>query len=132
MDSDAGAALIWYNSPWSIMMSVNRSDLIAHLQRTRFSPGDASGARQDADRIAKFLKDRYDAEVWGIGSLFEELRPFRRGSDIDLVAKGIPAERFFEVLAEVEVQTAYSVDLIPWEAANDLIREIVHTTGVRL
>jgi predicted nucleotidyltransferase len=113
-------------------MSVNRSDLIAHLSRTRFSPGDASGARRDAENIARFLKDRYGAEVWGIGSLFEELRPFRKGSDIDLVAKGIPTDRFFEVLAEVEDQTKFSVDLIPWEGANDLIREIVLTSGVRL
>ena len=113
-------------------MSVNRIDLIAYLGRTRFAPGDAAGARRDAKGIAGFLKDRYGAEVWGIGSLFEELRPFRRGSDIDLVAKGIPRDRFFEVLAEVEGSTSFSVDLIPWEEANDLIREIVLESGVRL
>ena len=113
-------------------MSVNRSDLIAHLRRTRFSPGDASGARRDAQSIARFLKDGYGAEVWGIGSLFEELRSFRKGSDIDLVAKGIPADRFFEVLVEVEDQTPFAVDLIPWEEASDLIREIALASGVRL
>ena len=113
-------------------MSVNRTDLIAYLGRTRFAPGDATGARRDAKGIARFLKDRYGAEVWGIGSLFEKLRPFRRGSDIDLVAKGIPRDRFFEVLAEVEGSTSFSVDLIPWEEANDLIREIVLESGVRL
>jgi hypothetical protein len=113
-------------------MSVKRSDLIAHLGRTRFSPGDAPRARRDAQAIARFLKDRYGAEVWGIGSLFEELRPFRKGSDIDLVARGIPSERFFEVLAEGEDQTSFSVDLIPWEEANDLIHEIVLASGVRL
>ena len=64
--------------------------------------------------------------------MFEELRPFRKGSDIDLVAKGIPTDRFFKVLAEVQDQTQFSVDLIPWEEANDLIREIVITSGVRL
>ena len=110
-------------------MSVNRSDLIAHLGRTRFSLGDAAGARRDAESIARFLKERYGAEVWGIGSLFEEFRPFRKDSDIDLVAKGIPADRYFEILAEVEDQTSFSVDLIPWEEANDLIREIVFTSG---
>ena len=96
------------------------------------SPGDVSGARRDAESIARFLKDRFGAEVWGIGSLFEELRPFRKGSDIDLVAKGISTDRFFEVLAEVQDQTQFPVDLIPWEEANDLIREILLTSGVRL
>jgi hypothetical protein len=113
-------------------MTVNRSDLIAHLGRTRFAPGDVSGAKGDAERIARFLKDRYGTEVWGIGSLFEEMRPFRKGSDIDLVARGIPKDRFFEVLGEVEGLTSFPVDLIPWEEANDLVREIVRTSGVRL
>jgi hypothetical protein len=95
-------------------MSVNRTDLLAHLARTRFGPGDVQAARRDAEGIARLLKERYGAEVWGIGSLFENLRPFRRGSDIDLVAKGIPRDRFFEILAEVEGSTSFSVDLIPW------------------
>ena len=113
-------------------MSVDRSDLIAHLARTRFAPGDVSSARRDAENIARFLKDRYGAEVWGIGSLFEELHPFRKGSDIDLVVRGLPTDTFFEILAEVENQTEVPVDLIPWEEANNLVREIVRVSGVRL
>jgi len=113
-------------------MPVKRSDLIAHLGRTRFAPGDAAAARRDAEAIAAFLKSRYGAEVWGIGSLFEKVRPFRKGSDIDLVAEGIPKGSFFEALAQAQGLTSFDLDIIPLEDANDLVREIVREAGVRL
>jgi hypothetical protein len=113
-------------------VAMQRSMLLAHLRRTRFAPGDAAAARRDAERIAGHLKKRYGAEVWGIGSLFEKLRPFRIDSDIDLVARGIPRDRFFDAVAEVESLTRWDVDLIPWEDAHDLVREIVREAGVPL
>ena len=113
-------------------MAVDRSDLIAHLRRTRFSPGDKLAGRRDAELIASFLRKRNGAGVWGIGSLFEGIRPFRKGSDIDLSVKGIPKECFFEALAEVRCLTDFDVDLIPLDHANDLMREIVRDRGVRL
>jgi hypothetical protein len=105
---------------------------MAHLRRTRFAAGDAPAALVDAERVAAVLKERFGAEVWGIGSLFEHIRPFRKGSDIDLVVKGIPKDRFFEALAEAAKSTSFAVDLIPWEDANELVREIVRDAGVRL
>ena len=78
------------------------------------------------------LEHRYGAEVWGIGSLFEPIRPFRSTSDIDLVAQGIPAEQFISALTAANEMTGWNVDLIPYETANELIREIVSTEGVRL
>ena len=113
-------------------MPVDRSELLSHLHRTRFAPGDVAGARRDAQRIAAYLQDAFGAEVWGIGSVFEALRDFRTGSDIDLVAKGIPAARFLDALATAEGMTTFDLDLIPWERANELVREIVRESGVRL
>ena len=113
-------------------MAVKRSDLLDHLRRTRYGPGDSVSARRDAQAIADMLKERHGAEVWGIGSLFEPGRPFRKGSDIDLVVRGVSKDCFFEALAEAQALTDWSLDLIPWEAANDLIREIVQESGVPL
>lgn len=113
-------------------MSVSRSELLEHLRRTRFAPGDRERARRDAEGISAILRERYGAEVWGIGSLFDGLRPFRRDSDIDLVVRGIPKDMFFKALADAEGAAAFPVDLIPWEDANDLIRETVLERGVRL
>ena len=70
---------------------MDRTVLLSHLRKTRLAPGDRQKAVRDAKRIADYLADEYGAEVWGIGSLFEELRPFRQRSDIDLAASGIPA-----------------------------------------
>jgi hypothetical protein len=113
-------------------MAVSRADLLSHLKKARFSEGDVRAAHADALRIATCLKEHYGAEVYGIGSLFETIRPFRKGSDIDLVARGIPKAEYFDALAEVQAMTDFGVDLIPWEAANDLVREIVRVAGVKL
>jgi len=54
-----------------------------------------SGVRRDVERIDRSLKGSAGAEVFGIGSLFEESSPFCKCSDIDLAARGIPADMFF-------------------------------------
>lgn len=102
------------------------------IERDRLASGDVELARADASRIAAYLRDRYGAEVHGIGSLFEDLRPFTQRSDIDLVVRGLPRGRFFGILGEIDALSRFEVNLIPWEDANDLVREIVAQHGVRL
>jgi hypothetical protein len=107
-------------------------DPVSFIERNRFAPGDIDKARADAVRIARYLKDRYGASVFGVGSAFEEIRPFTRTSDIDLVARGLPAKRFFQILAEIDPMSDFEVNLIPWEDTNRLLREIVAEHGVEL
>ena len=111
---------------------MDRSLLLAHLRKTRFSPGDRNAALVDARRIAAYLRREFDAEVWGVGSLFEGIRPFLKQSDIDLVAHGIPPGRYIAAYARASDMTRWKLDLIPLETANDLLREIVESKGVRL
>ena len=111
---------------------MDRSELLAHLRRTRFAPGDREKARVDADRIAKYLKDEYGAEVYGVGSLFESPRPFRKDSDIDLVVKDLPSKHFLEAYDRADEMSQFMVNLIPWETANSLMRQIVRSGGVKL
>ena len=89
-------------------------------------------ALKDASAVARFLHENYGAEVYGIGSLFERSRSFSKRSDIDLVVKGLPKDRFFSILAEVGELTRFQIDIVPYEDANELVRETVQERGVLL
>ena len=112
--------------------SSRRYHTAEHIEQSRLNPGDVERARADATRIAAYLRERYGADVHGIGSLFEGLRPFTSKSDIDLVVRGLPRNRFFGILGEIDALSRFEVNIIPWEDANDLVREIVARDGVPL
>jgi predicted nucleotidyltransferase len=114
------------------MSDVRRERLKAYIERTHFARGDRESAKKEALKVAEFLKEKYRVEVFGIGSLFEGLRRFRPDSDIDLVVKGLPKGRYFEALGSITYLTSRSVDLIPWEDANGLVRQRVRETGAAL
>ena len=104
---------------------------VEHLNRALTGRRDAAVALADAKRIAAHLRDRYQAEVIGIGSLFDPARPFLERSDIDLVVSGLPKGKYFAALSEAADLTRFHLDLIPLEDANDLLRERARR-GVRL
>jgi predicted nucleotidyltransferase len=103
-----------------------------HLHRQLFREDLRAKAKSDALRIAEYLKTRYAAEVFGIGSVFEEDRPYGLRSDIDLVVKGLPREKYFHILSEAADMTKFHVDLIPFESANDLVIEQTELDGRKL
>ncbi len=103
-----------------------------HLHRRLFREDLRAKARKDAERIALYLKETYQVEVYGIGSAFETNRPFSTSSDIDLVVKGLPKERYFHILDEVATLTTFRVDLIPYEDANDAIIQETRDVGTKL
>ncbi len=87
---------------------------------------------KEAKAIACFLTENYGARVYGIGSLFEPDRSFSPSSDIDLVVMGLPKGKFFSISAEAGQLTRFNLDIIPYEDANDLVRETVRDKGVLL
>ncbi|GAB4363648.1 MAG: hypothetical protein Kow009_00190 [Spirochaetales bacterium] len=103
-----------------------------HLHRRLFREDLRRKAREDAKKIAMYLKETYQAEVFGIGSAFDPERPFSTRSDIDLVVKGLPEERYFHILDEVSVMTSFRLDLIPFEDARPSILELLHRGGRKL
>ena len=105
---------------------------VEYLDRALTGRGDAAAARADAARIAAYLRDTYQAEVIGIGSLFDPDRPFLERSDIDLVVSGIPKGKYFAALIEAAHLTRFHLDLILLEDANDLVRETAARLGVWL
>ena len=111
---------------------MDRSKVLSRLRSTRFAPGDREKALADAKRIADHLKKSYHAKVIGIGSLFESPREFRSTSDIDLLVIDLPPDRFFQACEVADAMSDFTVELIPWETANDLVRQIGEQGGVSL
>ncbi|MCX7788119.1 MAG: hypothetical protein N2442_10525 [Spirochaetes bacterium] len=103
-----------------------------HIHRRLFREDLRARARKDAERIAAYLKETYQAEVYGIGSVFDTSRPFGPHSDIDLVAKGLPKERYFHILDEAAILTSFRLDLIPYEDATVAILQETKDPGRRL
>ncbi|MEK6714151.1 MAG: nucleotidyltransferase domain-containing protein [Nitrospirota bacterium] len=89
-------------------------------------------ALDDASKIAGYLRDKHGCgEIYLIGSILDKER-FSEKSDIDFVVKGLPKERYFYILAEIRDITGFAVDIIPYEDANELIRNTVEKEGKRL
>jgi predicted nucleotidyltransferase len=91
-------------------------------------------AIEKARVVAKTLKKKYNAkEVILFGSLIWRPNFLWRGTDIDLLVKGIRNEKYFEALADAsEISHPFHVDLIPFEKAWALIKERALMEGLRL
>lgn len=85
-----------------------------------------------AGKLAGVLVSRYGARrVLLVGSLARG--DFGRGSDIDLVAEGLPDEVFFKAGADIEaLAEGLSVDLVPLESATPAYREQLAEEGLVL
>jgi predicted nucleotidyltransferase len=105
---------------------------LEYLERLQPGPGDREKALAEARAIAAYLKREYGAEVFGVGSLFVPGRNFTERSDIDLVARGLPAGRFFSILVKLDDMTSFKLDLVPFEDANEYMQKQALKEGVRL
>lgn len=104
----------------------------ARLAARRNDPARRARARADAATVAHFLKTRYQAEVYGFGSLFDDEREFGARSDIDLAVANLASADFFAASALAQELTDLNLDIVPLEDANELLRETVQSRGVRL
>lgn len=86
-------------------------------------------ALDEASKIAVYLREKYGCgEIYLIGSILDKER-FNLKSDIDFVIKGLPKDRYFYILAEIRDITGMAIDIIPYEDANELIKNIVEKEG---
>ena len=111
---------------------MDRQPLLQHLRATHFESGNRVRARADARRIAALLRDQGARRVFGIGSAFDECRPFTRRSDLDLVVEGLPPALFFTARALAEKHSSVHLDLKPLETATPAFRRAVRDRGVVL
>lgn len=119
-------------------MSITAADLSEdQLKRYRpfkstRRPGLSSEAKRLAARIAGELGERYGA--WKV-FLFGSLARGDQGPvfDIDLAAKGISPERFFEAVAYVTGQSPkWKVDLVDVDDCAGSLRDMIEKEGVVL
>jgi len=87
-----------------------------------------------AKAVAKTLKEKFNAkEVILFGSLIWRPDFLWKGTDIDLLVKGLRSKKYFEALADIsEISHPFHVDLIPIEKAWPLIKERALREGLRL
>jgi predicted nucleotidyltransferase len=90
-------------------------------------------AIERAREVAKILKERYRAkEVILFGSLIWRPDFLWRGTDIDLLVKGLRNANYFEALADIsETSHPFRVDLIPFEKAWPSVKERALREGLR-
>ena len=87
-----------------------------------------------AKAVAEILKEKFNAkEVILFGSLIWRPDFLWKGTDIDLLVKGLRSKKYFEALADIsEISYPFHVDLIPIEKAWPLIKERALREGLRL
>ena len=91
-------------------------------------------AIEKAKAVAKTLKEKYKVkEVILFGSLIWRPDFLWRGTDIDLIVKGIDNERYFEILADISaISHPFHVDLVPFEKAWTSVKKRALKEGLRL
>ena len=101
-------------------------------QQQREDEQAALRARRIAERLARLLRDRYDARrVILVGSLARG--EFAVGSDIDFAAEGISDDVFFRAGADLDAAAdGLHVDLVPIESANPAFLAHMSAEGVVL
>jgi predicted nucleotidyltransferase len=86
-----------------------------------------------ARKAAEFLKRDYGAvEVILFGSAVECDR-FTLTSDLDLAAKGLPVEKFFAAVAQLQdFSPEFKIDLVELERCRESLRQVILTEGRHL
>ena len=91
-------------------------------------------AIEKARSVAQVLKKKHKAkEVILFGSLIWRPGFLWSGTDIDLMVKGLKAEKYFEILADVSViALPFQIDIIPFEIARPPIKKKALKEGLKL
>ncbi len=86
-----------------------------------------------ARQAAKLLKEQFGAtRVVAFGSLAHGAW-FNAHSDIDLMAKGIPAEKFWKAWSALDpISRGFDIDLVTEEETSVKMREVIEHEGVEL
>ncbi|MGM0575950.1 MAG: nucleotidyltransferase family protein [Myxococcota bacterium] len=117
-------------------MDVDPRQTLEDLRRrehARRRAGVARAARLSAplETAAERLRSRYGAlEVFVFGSLARG--EVRAGSDVDLATRGLPAEHYFDALADLMRLFGGPVDLVRLEEAPPSLVERVEAEGKAL
>lgn len=91
-------------------------------------------AIEKAKLVAKTLKKKYRVkEVILFGSLIWRPDFLWRGTDIDLLVKGLDDDRYFEILADISnISHPFNIDLVPFDKAWPSVKKKAIKEGLRI
>ncbi len=88
--------------------------------------------RKLAYNCAQLLAEKFNVKrVCLVGSLVKSIEDIHENSDIDLVVFNLPPESYFQALAQLVqiIPKDVEINLIPYEDANNLMKEVVALQG---
>lgn len=89
-------------------------------------------ALKEAKRLSKLLREKFEYDaLYIIGSVVKG-KGFTRHSDIDFVIKGLKKELFLKVLSLLITNSAFDIDLKPYEELDENSRFRVKKEGMVL
>ena len=83
----------------------------------------------DLETAIRYLLSKGCSEVYLFGSL--GTGNVRKGSDIDIAVRGIPAEQFFTVYGELMTQLRHDVDIVDLDLQADFGRVLAEAGSLR-
>jgi len=96
----------------------------------------AQKALKEAKRVAEVLRERYGVRRAVLfGSLAKYLRgtgEFTERSDIDLAVEGLPKEKYFKVLSEINRLSEFEIDLIDLEGCPEFLKRLIEREGIEI
>lgn len=84
--------------------------------------------------LGKFLVEKYNVDrVYLFGSLalhLKGLKRFQSTSDIDLAVEGLPKDKYFHILAEINRLSEFKVDIVDLEDCPKVLKDSILKNGI--
>ena len=108
-----------------------RRRLDQHLQNRKVDEALLQRAWQTAHQVATMLYEDFGATQVAVFGSLAERDWFSKGSDIDIVAWGIPSDKYFRAVAEtLDFSREFRIDLVSFESCEERFRERVQSQAV--
>ena len=108
-----------------------RRRLDQHLQNRKVDEALLQRAWQTAHRVAAMLYEDFGATQVAVFGSLAEPDWFSKGSDIDIVAWGIPSDKYFRAVVEtLDFSQEFRIDLVSFESCKERFRERVQSQAV--
>ncbi len=108
-----------------------RRKLDQHFKNRKVDEALLQRAWQTAYRVAAMLYEDFGATQVAVFGSLAEWDWFSKGSDIDIVAWGIPSDKYFRAVAEtLDFSQEFRIDLVSFESCKERFRERVQSQAV--
>ena len=108
-----------------------RRKLDQHFKNRKVDEALLQRAWQTAHRVAAMLYEDFGATQVAVFGSLAERDWFSKGSDIDIVAWGIPSGKYFRAVAEtLDFSQEFRIDLVSFESCKGRFRERVQSQAV--